>query len=64
MGFSNSHLTIPYDTAEYWARRILNGVIFGFIPYLSIRMIYGFVKRRELREVNEMLTKVVNSSKS
>jgi hypothetical protein len=39
----------PYSLGN-WPGKIGIGLLFGSIPVLSIRMMYGFVKRRELGE--------------
>jgi hypothetical protein len=39
-----------------WVVKIGIGLFFGYIPILSIRMIYGYEKRRELKEIAEMIS--------
>jgi len=47
---------ITTNSLGNWSGKIGMGLLFGSIPILSIRMMYGFVKRRELKEIAEMIS--------
>jgi hypothetical protein len=44
------------QSLENWMGRLGGGLLVGSIPILSIRMIYGYEKRRELKAIAEMIS--------
>jgi len=56
--FFGSHLSSDGYSIEYWIRKIGIGILFGSIPVVSIRLIFGYVRRREFKSVAKMVGSV------
>jgi hypothetical protein len=56
--FFGSHLSSDEYSFEYWIRKIGIGILFGSIPVVSIRLIFGYVKRGEFKSVAKMVESI------